>query len=86
MINVKCDVNFEVFTAILENIQAFCDVGLTRHDISDLFLALKIEALCTMCKFYRLRRRNISQKTCLHRTLYHICAMEINREKNYLTV
>jgi hypothetical protein len=78
--------NSEVSTAILKNIQAFCDVGLTRHDISDLFLALKIEALCIMCKYYRLRRRNISLKTCLHRKLHHICAIGINREKDYLTV
>jgi hypothetical protein len=63
VINVKCDVNFEVFTVMLKNIQVFCDVRLMCHDISEVFLDLKIEAMCTVCKYYRLRRRNISQKT-----------------------
>ena len=70
------------FTAILKNIEVFYDVGLMRHDISEVFLALKVEALCTVCKYYRLRRRSISQKTSLHRILYQIRGMEINTEKN----
>ena len=82
VINVKWDVNFEVFTAILKNyIQVFCDVGLMRHDILEVFLVPKIEAFCTVRKYYRLRRRNISQKTILHRILYQIHAKEINTEK-----
>ena len=84
--NVKCDVNSEVSTVIVKNIQVFSDVGLKYHDILEMFLALKIEALCTVCKYYRLRRRNISQKNSLHRTLYQIRAMEINTEKNDFTV
>lgn len=86
VINVKCDVNFEVFTTILKNIQVFCNSGLMYHDISEVFLTLRIGALCTVCKYYRLRRRNFSQKISLHRTLHQICAMEINTEKNDLTV
>jgi hypothetical protein len=86
VINVKCDVNFEVSTAILKNIQVFCDVGLMCHDISKVLLVLKIEALCTVCKYYRLRRRNITQKNRLYRTLCQICAIEINTEKNDLAV
>jgi hypothetical protein len=86
VINVKCDLNFEVFTAILKNIQVFCDFGLMCHDISELFLALKIEAFCTVCRYYRLRRRSISQETSLHGTLHNICAMEINTKKIVWTV
>ena len=74
------------FGPILKNIEVFYDVGWMRHDISEVFLALTIQALCTVCKYYQLRRRSISQKTSLHRILYQIREMEINTEKNYLTL
>jgi hypothetical protein len=74
------------FTAILKNSQVFCDVVLTCYDNSEMFLALKTEALCTVCRYCRLWRPNISQKTILHRILHQICAMEINTDKNDLTL
>jgi len=85
VINVKRDVHFEVFTAILKNAQVFCDVGLMCHDISGLFLALKIEALCAVCKLPVETSVRLTENS-LQRTLRQICAKESNTEKNYLTV
>ena len=80
-IKVKYFVKSEVFIEILKNIQTFCDVELMLYAIPEGVWALKIESLYTVCKYYGLRRRNISQKNSLHKTLYQICTVELNKER-----